>query len=49
MPLKEGYSKATIEANIRKLISEGYSQQQAVAIANDEADKWKKRAKKRYN
>lgn len=47
MPLKEGYSKATIEANIAKLIKEGYSPQQAAAIANSEADKWRKRAKKK--
>ncbi len=33
MPLKEGSSRATISANIRKLIKEGYKRDQAVAIA----------------
>lgn len=46
MPLKEGYSNATIQANIAKLVKEGYSYPQAYAIAKEEAEKWRKRAKK---
>tara|TARA_R100000353_G_scaffold149601_2_gene108054 strand:- start:108 stop:227 length:120 start_codon:yes stop_codon:yes gene_type:complete len=33
MPLKKGKSKKTISENIRQLINEGYSRQQAIAIA----------------
>jgi uncharacterized protein YoaH (UPF0181 family) len=39
MPLKPGGSKQTIAENIRRLISEGYSPQQAAAIAYREARK----------
>jgi hypothetical protein len=39
MPLKPGSSRATIQENIRKLISEGYTPQQAAAIAYAEARK----------
>ena len=39
MPLKPGSSRVTIQANIRKLISEGYTPQQAAAIAYAEARK----------
>ena len=39
MPLKKGNDKATIDANIRKLISEGYSPRQAAAIAYNFANK----------
>ena len=35
MPLIKGYSPEAIQANIRKLIAEGYSPQQAAAIAHD--------------
>lgn len=44
MPLKRGYSQATISENIQKLIEEGYSREQAVAIALAEARKWKERS-----
>jgi hypothetical protein len=45
MPLFQGDTQAIITMNIRKLISEGYSAQQAVAIANAEAAKSRKRGK----
>jgi len=45
MPLFQGDTQAIIAMNIRKLVSEGYSAQQAVAIANAEAAKSKKRGK----
>ena len=37
MPLKRGSSRKTISDNIRKLRREGYPQQQAVAIAMEQA------------
>lgn len=37
MPLEKGSDQATIEQNIAKLISEGYSMAQAVAIAMAES------------
>lgn len=39
MPLKPGSSRATIQENIRRLIAEGYTPQQAAAIAYAEARK----------
>jgi hypothetical protein len=45
MPLFQGDSQAIIAMNIRKLISEGYPAAQAVAIAEAEAAKSRKRAK----
>lgn len=37
MPLKSGYSRATVEANVRTLINEGKSRNQAYAIALEHA------------
>jgi Uncharacterised protein family (UPF0181). len=37
VPLKTGTSQQTISANIRKLMSEGYSREQAIAIALNQA------------
>lgn len=45
MPLYEGYSKKTISMNIAKLLREGYSKEQAVAIAYSNARKSAKRIK----
>jgi threonine synthase len=42
MPLFQGDSQEIISMNIRKLISEGYSPEQATAIAYAEAEKWRK-------
>lgn len=47
MPLKRGYSQKTISKNIETLRHEGYSVEQASAIAYDIARKAKKRAKKK--
>ena len=46
MPLKKGYSKKTVSANIRKEMSAGRPQKQAVAIALDVARRAKRKAKK---
>lgn len=46
MPLVFGYSDESISKNIKKLIEEGYSKDQAVAIALDVARR-AKAAKKR--
>ena len=46
MPLIQGFSKQSIAANIKQLIKEGFTQEQATAIAMDIARKAKKKAKK---
>ena len=46
MPLFQGDSEAVIQMNIRKLIDEGYTPQQAAAIAYAEAEKYKKKRRK---
>ena len=47
MPLFQGDSPQIIQMNIRKLIEEGYSNEQAIAIAYAEAEKWRKAHKKK--
>mgnify|MGYP001611867031 CR=1 FL=1 len=47
MPLRKGKSQLTISQNIRKLIKEGYSRQQAAAIAYSQAGMTRKRRKKK--
>jgi uncharacterized protein YdaT len=41
MPLKRGSNPKTVSSNVRKLMDEGYSQKQAVAIALGKAGKKK--------
>lgn len=46
MPLRQGYSRASVSANIAQLRREGYPQRQAVAIALATASRAAKRAGK---
>jgi hypothetical protein len=46
MPLESGTTQAVISRNIKKLISEGFSQKQAVAIAMRRAGKGRRRRDK---
>ena len=45
MPLKKGYSKATIQKNIKREISYGKPAKQAAAIAYKTAKKSRKKTK----
>lgn len=46
MPLFQGDTQAIISMNIKKLIQEGYSPEQASAIAYAEAEKFRKARKR---
>ena len=46
MPLFQGDSPQIIQMNIRKLIEEGYSPEQATAIAYAEAEKYRSKRKR---
>jgi hypothetical protein len=46
MPLFQGDSQTIISMNIRKLISEGYSPEQAAAIAYAEAEKYRSKRRR---
>jgi hypothetical protein len=47
MPLFKGDTPQIIQMNIRKLVEEGYSNEQAVAIAYAEAEKYRKARNKK--
>lgn len=47
MPLKKGYSKATVSGNIREMMNAGYPQKQAVAASLESARKSKKKTAKK--
>lgn len=47
MPLKQGYSRKSISANIRKEMKSGKPQKQAIAIALDVAKRAKGKGKKK--
>lgn len=46
MPLKRGSSREVISYNIRELINAGYDRKQAIAIALNNAKKYKKKGNK---
>jgi uncharacterized protein YoaH (UPF0181 family) len=46
MPIKSGYSQKTISENIRMLMAEGRTREQAIAIALDKARKSRGKARK---
>jgi hypothetical protein len=46
MPLFQGDSPQIIQMNIRKLIEEGYSPEQATAIAYAEAEKYRSKRRR---
>lgn len=46
MPLHQGKSKSVLAKNVKKLLKEGYKQDQAVAIAYSEQEKSGKQSKK---
>ena len=48
MPLFQGDTQTIISMNIRKLIGEGYSNEQAAAIALAEAEKYRKARNKKW-
>jgi len=48
MPLFQGDTQTIISMNIRKLIGEGYSPEQAAAIAYAEAEKYRKARNKKW-
>lgn len=49
MPLKKGRSKKVIGQNIGELVTSGYPQKQAIAIAMDKAGKARPATKKSNN
>ena len=46
MPLFQGDSQQIIQMNIRKLIEEGYSPEQATAIAYAESEKYRSKRRR---
>jgi hypothetical protein len=49
MPLKKGYSRATVSGNIREMLDAGYPQKQAVAASLESARRSKKKTKKKVS
>ena len=47
MPLREGKNKKTVSANISKLIEEGFSKKQAIAISLQKAGRSRKNKRKK--
>lgn len=48
MPLKQGKSKKTIASNIKSEVAAGKPPKVAVAIAEDMADRYRRKKKKSY-